>query len=366
MEVTKALALQLSQHPLRLAYNRVWRAYRGGYLIDVLRGSNNPMDNHFPEDWLFSDTRAINEGREEIIEGLSEVVLDDGSHIPLRDLLQAAPEAFLGGEHVRSFGSKAGLLVKLLDSCERLQVQVHPSRDYSRRYLNDRFGKTESWLILGTRRIGGSDPYILMGFNQRVSKADMADLIQRQDSAGMEQVLNKLPAKPGDMYIIRAGMPHAIGPGVFMVEVQEPTDWVVLAELQCGEVRLSERAAFMGLGLDLALDTFDFTGPVGADAIASATLTRRPGATSAETVLVGPEATDCFTASELTVIGDLSAPHRGRSYSGVVVHGQGEIVSDTGSMPLRQGDAFFMPASSQHLGYRSRDGMRIIASFPPD
>ena len=138
-------------------------------------------------------------------------------------------------------------------------------------------------------------------------------------------------------------MPHAIGPGVFMVEVQEPTDWVVSAERQIGEVLISEKAAFMGIGLDLALDAFDFDGPLGMDAVASATISRRPGDSATEAVLVGPEDTDCFSAVELTVVGDLADPHRGRAYSGIVIEGAGEIVQGGETVPLRQGDTFFVP-----------------------
>ena len=181
----------------------------------------------------------------------------------------------------------------------------------------------------------------------------------------MEQTLNKLAVEPGDMYIINAGMPHAIGPGVFMVEVQEPTDWVVSAERQIGEVLISEQAASMGIGMDLALDVFDFAGPLGMEAVASATIHRRPGNTVSESILVGREDTDCFSAVELTVVMDLAEPHRGRAYSGIVVEGSGEIVLDGGTEPLRQGDTFFVPAASRHLGFRSETTMRIIASFPP-
>ncbi|MHB0878560.1 MAG: class I mannose-6-phosphate isomerase [Anaerolineae bacterium] len=364
-DITAEKAAAIAQSPLKLAYNRVWRVYRGGYLLDAMRRADSPSDGHFPEDWATSDTQALNEGREGIVEGLSEALLPGGERLLLRDLLLAAPEAYLGAAHVRAYGSKLALLVKLLDSAERLQLQVHPSREYSRRYLNDRFGKTESWVVLGTRRVADQDPYILMGFRERVDKATMTDLVQRQDVAGMEQTLNKLAVEPGDMYVIRAGMPHAIGPGVFMVEVQEPTDWVVSAERQMGEVLISERAAFMGVGLDLAMDAFDFDGLVGMDAVAGATLRHRPGHLAAEKVLVGSEDTDCFSANELTIASEVSDPYRGRAYSGIVVEGAGEIVLEQGSLRLNRGDTFFVPASARHLGYRAQGAMRVIASFPP-
>ena len=37
-EVSARLAAQLAEQPLKLAPNRVWRVYRGGYLLDQLRG----------------------------------------------------------------------------------------------------------------------------------------------------------------------------------------------------------------------------------------------------------------------------------------------------------------------------------------
>jgi len=364
MNLNAAEASRLAERPLKLTANRVWRIYQGGALIDTLRGEPYPQDGCFPEDWTTSDTQALNEGREHIVEGLSQVQLADGRTLPLRDLLQAAPEPFLGREHVRRYGNKLALLVKLLDSAERLQIQAHPTPEFSRRHLNDTFGKTESWLVLGTRPIAGVEPYILLGFRERLDKPTLGDLIARQDVAGMEQMLNRVPARPGQLYILRAGVPHAIGPGVFMVEVQEPTDWVVSAEYQVGQVVLSEKAALMGLDLDTALDVFEYDGAVADEAVTAATLSRRP-LSDAETTLVGREDTPCFRAHELRVRGDLPDPHRGEVYSGIVVDGSGEMIIAGESLPLRQGDSFFVPADSRHDGYRSRDGMRVILSFPP-
>ncbi len=364
MKITAAEARRLSTAPLKLTANRVWRVYQGGRLIDEMRSAPNPQDGNFPEDWTASDTQALNEGREHIVEGLSQVALDDGSTVALRDLLRQAPAEYLGSEHVRRYGSRLALLVKLLDSAVRLQIQAHPTPEFSRRHLNDSFGKTESWLVLDTRPINGVEPYILLGFRERMDKPTLGDLIARQDVAGMEQMLNRVPAAPGHLYILRAGVPHAIGPGVFMVEVQEPTDWVVSAEYQVGQVVLSEKAALMGLGLDTALDVFEYAGAVGEAAVAEATLARRPLG-DAETMLVGPGDTPCFRAHELVVRGDVADPRRGQVYSGIVVKGAGEIVTPKGSVALRPGDSFFVPAGSQHEGYRSAGGMTVITSFPP-
>ena len=61
--------------------------------------------------------------------------------------------------------------------------------------------------------------------------------------------------RPGDALFVRPGLPHAIGGGVFLAEVQEPTDFSVHAEYR--GFPIAEEAAHMGLGWDVMLDCFD-------------------------------------------------------------------------------------------------------------
>lgn len=46
---------------------------------------------------------------------------------------------------------KMRILVKILDSAVRLPAQAHPDKIFSRKYFNSEYGKTESWIVLGTR-----------------------------------------------------------------------------------------------------------------------------------------------------------------------------------------------------------------------
>ena len=43
----------------------------------------------------------------------------------------------------------------------------------------------------------------------------------------MEECCHKIPVSVGDMYLVDAGVPHAVGPGCFLVEVQESSDITV-------------------------------------------------------------------------------------------------------------------------------------------
>ena len=71
-------------------------------------------------------------------------------------------------------------------------------------------------------------------------------------------MLHRLNVKPGDVVIIRGGLPHAIGPGVTMVEVMEPSDLVIVPEINCCGVMLDEEKRFNGLGIEKGMSLFDF------------------------------------------------------------------------------------------------------------
>jgi mannose-6-phosphate isomerase len=83
-------------------------------------------------------------------------------------------------------------------------------------------------------------------------------MIREQDLAGMTACFEKIPVHPGDCYVVPAGTPHAIGAGVFMVELMEPTDWVVRCETVNAGLALTPDQCFMGLGLEACLDIFNY------------------------------------------------------------------------------------------------------------
>ena len=74
----------------------------------------------------------------------------------------------------------------------------------------------------------------------------------------MEGYFDKIFVKPGDVLFIPGGLPHAIGGGIFMVEIMEPSDLVVRFEFERAGYTLPESARFMDRGLEFCLDIFDF------------------------------------------------------------------------------------------------------------
>lgn len=199
--------------PIRLAPNLIHRFYRGGERIARFRGI--PLhDDHAPEDWVGSTTTVHGEATT----GLS--VLEDGRL--LRDAVAADPESFLGPEHVARYGADTMLLVKLLDAGERLPVHYHPDDAFAQRH-GFAHGKTEAWLIVE------ADPgaVVWLGFREEVEARALRGWL---DGDSLLPALNELPVAAGDLVFVPAGVPHAIGEGILMVELQQPSDLSVLLE----------------------------------------------------------------------------------------------------------------------------------------
>jgi mannose-6-phosphate isomerase len=228
--------------PLALPPNLLHRFYRGGPGIAELRGIELAGD-HMPEDWV----GAVNAPFGSHGEGLSR--FEDGTLV--RDALAADPEAFLGPEHVARFGSDVGLLVKILDAGQRLPVHFHPGRAFARRVFDDPHGKTEAWIIVSAT----PGAAVHLGFAAPVDAGTVRGWIRDQDAPAMLAAMRELPVAAGDAILVPAGTPHAIGEGILLVELQEPTDYSVLMEWR--DVGVTESEGHLGIGWDQALEDLD-------------------------------------------------------------------------------------------------------------
>ena len=102
-------------------------------------------------------------------------------------------------------------------------------------------------------------PAVHLGFRRDVEAETLAGWVARQDAAAMLDALHAVPVAPGDSVLVPAGIPHAIGAGVFLVELQEPTDLSVLLEWD-GFAVDGVSDGHLGLGFDVALACVDRRG----------------------------------------------------------------------------------------------------------
>jgi len=362
--------LHLTQEELRQAFmlepNRVLRTYRGGLLLETFRGYAHPQDGWTPEDWLGSTTESRLKNHPH--EGLSFLSVGDRK-FTLDNVIRNYPREMLGEKHVEVFGPHPFLLAKLLDSCERLRVQVHPSRDQALALFGSRHGKAEAWHILDTRTIGGVEPYILLGFREGVRAQEFAKALLSEDTEALLSMMHRLEVKPGDTFMVDAGVPHAIGSGVFMLEIQEPSDLTVYAE-SSGDTPLEHPSNHLGLGWQNALGLFQYQGDS-----REANLAKRK---------LVPEKTDCYGASVYnTVMGDPAQPYFGlteyvvrerttlrmETYTiAIVVGGRGTLEGEDFRRDVTRGDVMFWPALLGELtlcAASERDSLTILCCRPP-
>ena len=203
--------------PIVLEPNMPDTFYRGAGRIARFRGDAAASQTR-PEDWIASTTPRF--GR--ATDGMTR--LADGSL--LADLIAADPVAWLGKEHVARYGADPALLVKLLDAGERLPVHVHPDRAFAATHLASPYGKTEAWIVVEAE----PGAVVYLGFARDVGAAELAGWVSRQDTGSMLAATNRVPVSAGDTVLCPAGTPHAIGAGVLIVELQEPTDLSVILE----------------------------------------------------------------------------------------------------------------------------------------
>jgi mannose-6-phosphate isomerase len=114
-------------------------------------------------------------------------------------------------------GARFPLLIKFLDCCDLLSIQVHPSDEQAVRLSQEKSGKTEAWIILEVQPTGR----IFAGLKAGITRADL----ERHLAAGtLEKCLHSFTPRPGDCIFLPAGTVHAVGGGIVLAEIQQNSD----------------------------------------------------------------------------------------------------------------------------------------------
>ena len=362
---------ELSRQPIKLLNNRVWRTYTGGKNLDGWQQKTNAQDHHFPECWALSTITASNVGREHIQEGLSKLIYA-GEEVSLKEVVESDPAAFLGLRHKRKFGSSLALLVKVLDAAERLTIQVHPNRDFAMRMFSSAFGKTEAWYVLGGRKIDGEDPYLLFGFKPGVTCKQWRQLFKEQDIEGMTAALHRVPLQEGDVYLVEGGVPHAIGKGCFLIEIQEPTDLTLRTERTTPNGKaVPDEACHQGIGFDKMLECFRYEALPFEETMKRWKKSPRllsENSEGSEKALIDYEDTDKFAMHLLEVKGSYSFDKPCGYCAAIVISGKGTLCWEGGEINFRESESFFLPAGLKNLMFKNTNHelVKIIICYPPN
>ena len=136
------------------------------------------------------------------------------SGTPVGDLLRNCPDQLMGKSTIAN--GDFPLLIKFIDAADRLSVQVHPNDAYAARVENDR-GKTEMWYIVDA----DEDAEIICGLADGIDNSAFRSALQKGE---MMSTLKTQKVRAGQTYFIPAGLPHAIGKGILIAEIQQNCD----------------------------------------------------------------------------------------------------------------------------------------------
>lgn len=105
------------------------------------------------------------------------------------------------------------LLIKFIDAEDNLSVQVHPDDNYAMKTANS-LGKTEMWYIIDAK----PNSKLVYGLKNGCTPETLREAIKNNT---VEDQLNYVSVKKGDVFFIPSGLVHAIGAGILLAEIQQ-------------------------------------------------------------------------------------------------------------------------------------------------
>ena len=336
--------------PILLPVNQFDHFYRGGDRIGALR--HGPGGPQRPEEWLGSDTARFGQAPQ----GFSR--LQDGRL--LIEAIESDPAAWLGPAHVERYGTSTEVLVKLLDLDQRLPVHLHPNREFARTHLGLAHGKTEAWYVLDAPE----GAQVGVGFREQMSLEQVAHWVEARDSDALLDALQTRTVRPGDAMLVPAGLPHTVQSGVFVLELQEPTDLSILLEWQ-GFAVDGAKDGHLDLGFDTALQAVDLSAVAPSD-LDRLVLTAEEIEGAGLRSTLPASADSYFRAHRFRAAAEPVAVPAGFSII-VFLEGTGVLTSNAGSMEVTRGDVVLAPFAAGDISLHGlgADSLVGVVCRPP-
>lgn len=246
--------------------------------------------------------------------------------LTLAQYLAKNPQAL--GSHCAAF-ENFPVLIKFIDAKQPLSIQVHPSDEYALE-VEHQYGKTEMWYVMDAE----PGAFLYFGVNQELTQEEFRRRIQDNT---VEQVLQKAPVHPGDVFFIPSGTIHAIGAGILICEIQQNSNCTYRV-YDYGRLGADGQPRELHVEKALAVSRLTPSDPAEKQ--------------SAPQAVPGGEITrlaSCkyFTTDRVRVDGSLTLSAGPESFlSLVVMEGSGSVKGPENTVEFRPGDSLFVPAGS--------------------
>ncbi|MEG1507959.1 MAG: type I phosphomannose isomerase catalytic subunit [Akkermansia sp.] len=186
-----------------MMFERIW----GGRQIQNLFGRSvdapHGSETVYGESWEISDR---DEAQSMIAEGAFE-------GMTLHELWETRREEIFGAGYEQ--WSRFPVLCKILDACDDLSLQVHPTHGVAIRRKADE--KSEIWYVVSKC----PDATMYVGMKQKEAKESVRDAIAHQT---LKDMLNSYQLERGESIFLPSGMAHGLGAGYVIFEIQQNSD----------------------------------------------------------------------------------------------------------------------------------------------
>lgn len=166
------------------------------------------------------DSNMENVGESWEISGVkdNETIVAEGPHKgqKLNDLVAELKADLVGKATYERYGNEFPLLIKFIDACQDLSIQVHPTDEIAKKQGRER-GKTEMWYLMES----DSDAKLYSGLKKQITPEEYKKMVEEDTIC---DALAQYPVKEGDVFFLPAGRIHAIGAGCFLAEIQQTSD----------------------------------------------------------------------------------------------------------------------------------------------
>lgn len=135
----------------------------------------------------------------------------------LSELVMEYKHELVGKENYERFGNNFPLLIKFIDACEDLSIQVHPNDELAQK-RHQSMGKTEMWYVIDNNQ---GKAHLRSGLNKDITPDEYASMIEDNTIC---DVLADYAVQPGDVFFLPAGRIHSIGAGCFIAEIQQTSN----------------------------------------------------------------------------------------------------------------------------------------------
>lgn len=134
----------------------------------------------------------------------------------LNELIEIYMGDLVGEKVYEKYGLELPILIKVIDACGDLSIQVHPDEKLANKKYKAH-GKPEMWYVLKSTE----EAKITAGFDKNTTPDKVREHL---DNGTIQSILRQDQVEAGDVFFLPAGRVHSLGAGNVVFEVQKTSD----------------------------------------------------------------------------------------------------------------------------------------------